>query len=46
MSQYSSFNYTSLLIPENLLDLADPFLSFAGYLFGFAFGLQLEIIAD
>jgi hypothetical protein len=37
---------TALLIPQNLLDLADLFLSFAGYLFGFALGLQLGIIGD
>jgi hypothetical protein len=27
------------LLPQGLLDLADLFLRFAGYLFGFAFGL-------
>ena len=34
------------LLPQNLLDLTDLFLHFAGYLFGFAFGLQLGIIGD
>jgi hypothetical protein len=31
---------------QNLLDLTDLFLNFAGYLFGFAFALQLGIIDD
>jgi hypothetical protein len=30
-----------LLLPKNLLDLADLFLDFAGYLFTGAFGFQL-----
>jgi len=34
------------LLPQDLLDLTDLFLNFAGYLFGFAFGLQLGIIGD
>jgi hypothetical protein len=36
----------SVLPPQNLLDLTDLFLHFAGYLFGFAFGLQLGTIGD
>ena len=34
------------LLPEDLLDLTDLFLHFAGNLFDFAFGLQLGIISD
>ena len=34
------------LTPQDLLDLADLSLGFAGYLFDFAFGLQLGIIGD
>jgi hypothetical protein len=34
------------LLPQELLDLTDLALHFAGYLFGFAFGLQLGIIGD
>jgi hypothetical protein len=33
------------LLPQNLLDLADLFLPFAGYLFPGAFSFQLWIIA-
>jgi hypothetical protein len=36
----------TFLLPENLLDLYDLFLDFAGYLFGFAFRLQLGIISE
>jgi len=36
----------TFLLPENLLDLYDLFLDFAGYLFGFAFRLQLGIIGE
>ena len=34
------------LLPQNLLDLTDLFLNFAGYLFTGAFGFQLWIIAQ
>jgi len=34
------------LLPQELLGLTDLFLHFAGYLFGFAFGLQLGIVGD
>jgi hypothetical protein len=34
------------LLPQDLLDLTNLFLYFSGYLFGFAFGLQLGIIGD
>ena len=40
-----SFQHLSLL-PQNLLDLADLFLNFAGCLFVFPFGFQLGIHAD
>ena len=35
--------YAALLLPQDLLDLADLFLNFAGSLFAFAFGFQLGI---
>jgi hypothetical protein len=34
------------LLSQNLFDFTDLFLNFAGYLFGFAFALQLGIIGD
>ena len=34
------------LLPQNLLDLTDLFLKFAGYLFIGTFGFQLRIIAE
>ena len=34
------------LLPQNLLDLTDLFLNFAGYPFTSAFGLQLWIISQ
>ena len=34
------------LLPQDILDLADFFLNFAGSLFVFAFGFQLGILAD
>jgi hypothetical protein len=46
-ARYAPLRHTPLsLFPQNLLDLTDLFLKFAGYLFGFAFGLQLGIIGD
>jgi hypothetical protein len=33
------------LLPQNLLDLTDLFLNFAGYLFTGAFGFHIWIIA-
>jgi hypothetical protein len=36
----------TFLLPQELLDLADLFLNFAGSLFVFAFGFQLGILAD
>jgi hypothetical protein len=34
------------LLPQDLLDLTDLLLHFAGYLFGFTFGLQRGVIGD
>ena len=34
------------LLPQDLLDLTDLLLQFAGYLFGFTFGLQGGVIGD
>ena len=38
--------YAALLLPQDLLDLADLFLNFAGSLLVFAFGFQLGIHAE
>jgi hypothetical protein len=37
---------TVALLSQNLLDLADLFLNFTGYLFVFSFGFQIGIHAD
>jgi len=42
----SAHDSTLSLLPQNLLDLADLFLNFAGYLFTCTFGFQLGIIGD
>jgi hypothetical protein len=45
----SSFYFAVIMLSlllHYLLDLADLILNFAGYLFAFAFGFQLRIIAE
>ena len=39
-------NVSDALLPQDLLDLADLFLYFAGPLFTFAFGFQFGIFAE
>jgi hypothetical protein len=42
----TSTGYATCLLTQDLLNLADLFLHFTGYLFDFAFGCQLGIIAE
>ena len=43
---FHALPYQILLLPQDLLDLSDLFLNFAGSLFVLAFGFQIGIHAD